>query len=179
MLTEWTGRDFRRRRVEGRDSTVLDRDSTADVIPASGDIYFSIEAKCGVPSSFDGLLANPRDNVITKWWHQCCYDAHLLKGTVQHSVYPMLFFKPGKTQDWVAISQLAFERKLLRPVTFVNHGEVWFPHFVFDIYRNLGAVTHDVSHTKNKKMVPLILDPMILCRWKDFAANVDPDSFFV
>ena len=46
LLTEWSGEEFRRRRVEGRDSNVIDRESTADVIPASKKIIFSIEVKC-------------------------------------------------------------------------------------------------------------------------------------
>ena len=34
LLTEWSGREFRRRRVEGRESDTVLRDLTGDVVPA-------------------------------------------------------------------------------------------------------------------------------------------------
>jgi len=59
LLGEFTGVQFRRRRVEGRDLSVVERESTADVIPVTGDIKFSIEAKSGKGFSFDAILGNP------------------------------------------------------------------------------------------------------------------------
>ena len=56
LLQDWSNVEFRRRRVEGRDSTVIERESTADVIPVKGEILFSIEAKCGECTNIDGLL---------------------------------------------------------------------------------------------------------------------------
>ncbi len=41
-----------------------------------------------------------------------------------------------------------------------------------------GNVSHSKSK-KNKKIVDLALRDVIMCRWHDFAANVDPTSFFV
>lgn len=180
LLAEWTGRMFRRRRVEGRDSTVVERESTADVIPVVGDIHFSIEAKCGEPTSLNGLLANPYNNQFTKRWHQTCYDAQLMTKVFNRHVYPLLFFKPHPSFDWIAISSLAFVNGVLLPK---NGGDsplhCWFPNFEFH-YR-WGEISHNISHTKNKKnhvKVPLILDNAIICRWSDFAASVNPDSFF-
>lgn len=199
-LTEWSGQEFRRRRVEGRDVTVIERESTADVIPVKGDIYCSIEAKCGEVQTFAALMDNPTGTKFTEWWHQACYDVTLVSKVFHRQFYPMMFFRPYLNQNWVAISARMFQG-ILRPhprspfftsapyVALVDGGcsawdqpLAWFPHLYFDAYNYLGEIAFNVVRTKNKanfKYVPLKLDAMIMCRWKDFAANVDPVSFFI
>lgn len=193
-LTEWTGEEFRRRRVEGRDVTVIERESTADVIPVRGEIHCSIEAKCGEVYSFAALLDNPTGTKFSEWWHQCLYDVSLITKVFNRPFYPMMFFRPYPNQNWVAVSHKLFWRGVLSPPsnhpafaewqkTFTDGGnyKIWFPHFLFDAYDRLGPISFNVIKTKNKanhKLVPLELDAVVMCRWKDFAANVDPQSFF-
>lgn len=198
-LTEWSGQEFRRRRVEGRDVTVIERESTADVIPVKGDIYCSIEAKCGEVQTFAALMDNPRGTKFTEWWHQACYDVTLVSKVFNRQFYPMMFFRPYLNQNWVAISAKMFSLGILSPRSdshayvgwlsdYRSHHSiggshrVWFPHLSFDAYDYLGEISFNVIRTKNKanfQYVPLRLDAMVMCRWKDFAANVDPASFFL
>ncbi len=197
FLTTWSGQEFRRRRVEGRDVTVIERESTADVIPVKGDIHCSIEAKCGSVQTFAALMNNPKGTKFTEWWHQACYDVTLVSKVFNRQFYPMMFFRPYPNQNWVAISDKLFSQGILKPhehltpdLRVENTGGkmtlsvplVWFPHFHFDAYDRLGEVSFNVVRTnnpKNYKFVPLVLDSMVLCRWQDFAAHVDPRSFFL
>ena len=199
---------FRRRRVEGRGDDVKVVEGVADVIPISGDILFAIEAKKGEGFSIDGLMASPKTAKFTQWWHQASYDAKLLGDKLGEARYPMLFFKPHPNWDWVAVPFSLFQNSILLPrrqdysshalttvggVTPVLDGhefrvdeirknsEVWFPHIHFDTYSWFGPIEHNISHTKSKKnkvMVSLQLPPVVMCRWVDFAANIDPRSIF-
>lgn len=191
LLYEWSGCEFRRRRVQGRDSTVLERESTSDVIPVSGNVIFAIEAKCGKMTHLDGLLMNPEKNIITEWWHQTCYDTELLVKKFERDFYPMMFCKPHPNFDWVCVSLRAFynylqpkdgesRERFEKIVSYENKHLPWFPHFLFDYYQVAGPIEHDVLHSKrNVMMIGLDLSPMVICRWKDFAANVDPKSIFI
>lgn len=180
LLQNFTGVEFRRRRVEGRDTTVVERESTADVIPVKGNILFSIEAKCGEPTSWDGLLSNPHNNQFTKWWHQTTFDARILTEVLKREIYPLLFFKPHPNFDWIAIDQKVFKDGLLRDKDNKSYLAPWFTHLTFDSYENLGFIRHDVSHSKkNKVMVELELPNLYFIRWKDFESNVLPSSIFV
>lgn len=193
FLTDWSGQEFRRRRVEGRDVTVIERESTADVIPVKGDIHCSIEAKCGEVQTFANLMNNPKTCKLTEWWHQACYDVSLVSKVFNRQFYPMMFFRPYQNQNWVIISQKLFHNLILKPRAFGGYDEkifrestidthVWFPHFLFDAYKYLGDIAFNVVRTKEKKnfkFIPLRLDAMVICRWQDFAANVDPASFFL
>ncbi len=172
--------------MEGRDVTVIERESTADVIPVKGDVHCSIEAKCGEVLTFAALMDNPKGTKFTEWWHQTCYDVTLVSKVFSRPFYPMMFFRPYLNQNWVAISSHLFTRRILKPKAGVvpspDAGAVWFPHLAFDAYSHIGDVSFNVVRTKKKanyRYVPLKLDPLIMCRWKDFAANVDPASFFV
>jgi len=200
LLTEWAEPyglpAFRRRRVEGRGDDVKVVEGVADVIPVSGNIIFAIEAKKGEGFSIDGLMVSPKIAKFTQWWHQASYDAKLLGDKLGKTRYPMLFFKPHPNWDWVAIPFCLFQNLTLLPKYKISYtssintilvddirkkSEVWFTHIHFDAYSWLGPVTHNVSHTKSKKnkvMVALELLPVIICRWVDFAANVDPRSIF-
>lgn len=190
FLTEWAGHEFRRRRVEGRDVTVIERESTADVIPVKGEVHCSIEAKCGEVCTFGALMDNPKGTKFTEWWHQACYDCVLVSGVLKRRFYPMMFFRPYINQNWIAISQNLFTNRILAPRSelpiykaWLDDGisHVWFPHFLFDAYKHIGEISFNVVRTKKKanyRYVPLYLDPMVICRWKDFADHVDPVSFF-
>lgn len=189
LMTDWTGVEFRRRRVEGRDTTVVERESTADVIPVRGDIIFSIEAKCGECTSLDGLLKDPKINKFTKWWHQCVYDANILTSVLKRKIYPMLFFKPAPAFDWVALDKEVFTSGLLKPSShaMANHDlarsrniPVWFNVLTLDAYALAGSIEHDVSHSKSHAVLKsLELPSLFLMRWRDLELNVDPKSIFV
>ncbi len=184
LLTDWSGKDFRRRRVEGRDSNVIDRESTADVIPVRDEVHFSIETKCGVLTSLDALLANPTGNIFSIHWFQTCYDAQLVSKAFSRIIYPLMFFRFQSSFDWMAISSWAFSNKILKPKSpspETANNLVWFPHLYFDAYLYVGEISCNIVRTKKKdnmKFVSLKLDPVVLCRWKDFAKYVDPASFF-
>ena len=186
LLTEWSGRAFRRRRVEGRGDDVKVIEGVADVIPVEGDIVFTIEAKKGKNFSLDGLMVNPRGALFTEWWHQASYDAQLLTDKTQVQRYPIVFFKPHPNWDWLAIPFQVFQQNILRPKSTSDYSdrrkcsEVWFPHIHFDAYCWLGPISHNTSRSKNNKvMVPLQLSPVVFCRWRDFEASVDPESIFI
>jgi hypothetical protein len=172
LFTSYTGVEFRRRRVEGRDSTTIERESTADVIPVKGDCIFSIEAKCGKFGSIDALLANPYITTLTEWWHQASYDAKLMTDLFLKQYYPLLFFKFNRNSDWVAVGARGWDQ--------VRHVRI-VPTLFFKCFSFIGPVTHNVSHTKNKNnkvLVPLELDDIVFLRWKDFISAVDPKSIF-
>lgn len=171
LLTEFTGSEFRRRRVEGRDLSVVERESTADVIPVSREINFSIEAKSGKGFSFDALMGNQKKNTFTVWWHQATYDAEILTKVLGRKIHPMLFFKCSTTQDWIAVSKDS-------PIALIA-GESIAPCLTF-CYTD-SKITLNVSHTSKKKNfveVELCLPDVIFMRWKDFAYYIDPRSIF-
>jgi len=205
LMTAWSGVPFRRRRVEGREGAVRIVELVADVIPCVGDFHFSIECKKGKDFSFEGLMMNPAGSQFTEWWHQACYDAKLVTGDMRRPILPFMFFKPHPNWDWVAFSTKALgvlrPRQLLPglsqqvlartvpPDYVATYSDVagdslwnslWFPHLRFDAFGWLGDIEGNVSHSKkHKKLVKLPLDPVFICRWRDFAANVAPDSSFL
>ena len=189
LLTDWTGAEFRRRRVEGRDLSVVERESTADVIPVKESIIFSIEAKCGECTSLDGLLKDPRNNKFTKWWHQATYDANILTDALKRKIYPLLFFKPAPAFDWVAIDKRVVDDGILTPTsdceirrTMANEKgqKAWFNNIALDLYATMGPIEHNVSHSKrNNVMVSIELSPVYLVRWQDVISSIDPASIFV
>ena len=190
LLTDWSGVPFRRRRVEGRESAVRVMELVADVIPCVGDFHFAVECKKGKDFSLDNLMSNPAGSLFTTWWHQACYDAQLISKDMDRAIYPMLFFKPHPNWDWIAISALVLS-KLTPKANAKSGGDVatamaagvdgtlWFPHLKFDHFSTMGPVEGDISHSKkNKKLVSIDLDPVIMCRWRDFEANVWPSATF-
>jgi hypothetical protein len=54
------------------------------------------------------------------------------------------------------------------------------PHLYFGAFDWVGPVSGNVLHSKkNKKLVELQLDPVVMCRWRDFASAVRPESAFL
>ena len=188
LLSEWSGRDFRRRRVEGRASDTVLRDLTGDVVPAdaANRCKFNIEAKKGEGYTFTSLLQNYRTCKISEAYHQSTYDAQLASKALGLSMMPMVFFKPHPNFDFIIIQATAFTECLLKPKndlegTGLGEQWPWFPTLYFNVYDYCGELTFNISHTKNRKnrvMVPLQLKACFICTWADFAANVSPDSFF-
>ena len=205
LLADWSGEQFRRRRIEGRGRDTVGVDLTGDVIAVEKLARFNIEAKKEEGFSFNALLANITNNKFTGWWHQSTYDASIVSEVVGKEMLPMLFFKPHPNHDFVAIDVAALV--FLKPkgnvlpadecaakAAMIDSGKVrphdavryrfkrpWFPHLLFDEYRYCGPIEDNVSHTKNKKnkkMVSLELPACYICRWRDFAERVDPTSFF-
>ena len=189
LLTDWAGVEFRRRRAEGRMADTIARDLTGDVIPVDQFCRFNIECKKGQGFSLDAMLSNVESCQFTKWWHQSSYDAKLCSEQHDRTFFPMLFFKPVPNWDWVAVPTVAIEFLKPRDASNLTHWHLhseerrfWAPHLVYNAYDRRGKISHNVAHTKkakNKVMVPLRLQPCFICRWKDFAAVVDPESFLV
>jgi len=164
-------------------ANTIARDLTGDVIPVDRSCYFNIECKSREDFSLDAVLSNPRGCQFTQWWHQTNYDAKLCSEQHNRPVMPLLFFKPIPNWDWIAIDTEAIGILSPKPLATSDwiRSSLWFPHFLFDFYVQLGEISHNVAHTKkdkNKVMVPLKLRPCFICRWRDFAAHVEPESFF-
>jgi len=175
LLTEWSGVEFRRRRVEGRETQVLARDSSADVVAAEYDFLFSVEAKCGANFSLDAVLASPKTALFTSWWFQCSWDAHLMTESLGSEIHPMLFFKPNPAHDWVAISQQSIGN--LVHLNNMPYQYLQFPHLSLNTYEWCGQITGNISHSKkNPKLIDRQLEPVVIFRWKDFAANIKVDG---
>jgi len=175
ILTEYTGIKFRRRRVEGRDLSVVERESTADVIPVASEIHFSIEAKSGRGFSFDALLGNPKKNLFTNWWHQATYDAEILTSVLKRKIHPMLFFKISITQDWVVVPLEAFDILKLNDA----FKDSIIPRLIYKYSYN--PISINVKHTNKKQNqveMSLELPDVAFMRWKDFVEYIDSSSLF-
>lgn len=195
LLTEWSGVEFRRRRVEGRGNDVSVVEGFADIIPVDADIIFAIESKKGESFSMDSLLATPGKTIFTEWWHQVSYDAQLMSEKTGRKCWPMLFFKPIPAWDWLVIPKKCFTDRILLSNPGINGSRLcvdesffpdncWFPHLTFDAYHSMPPVSYNISTSKkNPVMEGLKLEPCIICRWKDFSnpglTGVDPKSIFV
>lgn len=133
LMKDWTGRDFRRRKVEGHDDKTISVDSTSDVIPIDGEIIVTIECKSGKGFSMPAMLTNIENNLFTKWWIQCSIDAHLLTKVKGYTIYSMLFLKPNVNVDWVALDHRLIDDELLKPI----ENELWLPSFKYDALKNV------------------------------------------
>jgi hypothetical protein len=133
-------------------------------------------------------------NKFTEWWHQSNYDARLATEARDECILPFMFFKPHTNWDWVAfpfeaLSWLepsdayeADERPHKVAVSSNIVDEPWFPCFAIDAYAKCGLISHNVKHTskkENMEFVPLQLHPCYITRWRTFAENVKPESFFI
>lgn len=181
LLTEWSGVEFRRRRIEGRGDDVSVVEGVADIIPVNNEVIFAIECKKGEKFSIDSLLSTPKTALFTEWWHQANYDAYLLTSKTNVQRYPFLFFKPTPMTDWVAVPSKCFDDNILVPKNSIPHGSgCWFPHLKFNSYSKIGKIEHNISTSKkNPVMYGLELFDCVICRWKDFADQVDPSTIFL
>ncbi len=170
LLTEWSGKEFRRRKVEGHDRSVIARESTADVIAVEHDFQFSVEAKCGVGFSLDALLATPKTCKATVWWGQACYDARLVSEVLGITIYPMIFCKPQLNTDWVGFSKKAFDIIKLRDS---------FEYIEYEGYSKIGVMDVKIAYGRKEKDIHMELDDIIYTRWKNFAKCVEPDNLFL
>lgn len=180
LLTEWSGVEFRRRRVEGRGDDVSVVEGVADIIPVNRDVIFAIESKKGEQLSLDHLMDKPSKALFAEWWHQVNYDTKILTDKTGIQRYPLLFFKPKPSWDWVATSAECFDKGILRPKDGSEHESCWFPHLRFDSFSKIGPVEYNISQSKkNPVMFPMILPDCVICRWKTFADQVDPNTIFL
>jgi hypothetical protein len=86
----------------------------------------------------------------------------------------MLFFKPHKNWDWVAVPTDVIDKNIISTRSHLQCLR-------YDGYKNSNPISMNVSRTKNKnnyKMVDLDLPSVVLCRWKDFIAAIEPTSMF-
>jgi hypothetical protein len=183
LLTEWSGREFRRRRVEGRESDTVLRDLTGDVVPADAQnrCRFNLEAKKGKGFSLTSIISGCSTCKFSEWYHQSTYDAQLVSKALGLDIKPMVFFKPNPNLDWIAFDWTAMDFLRFKDDMSRGCARPWFPHLLFEHYRDCGPISFNISHTKNRKnrvIVPLQLAPCFICSWNDFADNINPDSFF-
>jgi hypothetical protein len=171
LLTNWTKIEFRRRRVEGRDESVIAKESTADVIAVDKTFKFSVEAKCGKGFSLNSLLASPEICLFTSWWFQASYDAKLLSDYLDLIIWPMLIFKPEPNFDWIAIPTSCLESIGVSQDTSIKQLKC------LSYYYNR-TVRGNISHGNSKDIKELYLDGVAMSRWKDFASTVDPNLCF-
>lgn len=179
LLESATGYEFRRRRSEGRDNKTIAINRTADVMCTGGDIKFSIEAKSGTKAEkfcLNGLMNNPVGTHFTIWWHQASYDAELLTKYANNGLiyYPMLIFKYSLAAEWIAIPNTLVENSIIQ---FNNIPQ----HIVYDGYKHINPVSHNISKTKNKKnfkYYELNLQSVFMTSWKQFAASIKPETLF-
>lgn len=172
-LSAWTGATFRRRRAEGRGDEVVGVEGVSDVICVNRVPKFSFEAKCEAGFSMDALLSNPKGCKFTSWWHQATYDAKVLADYSKKEIFPMLFFRPFSGSNWVAF-----------PKCFKfsdNHGVVhdtlWFNHISVNCYDRLGQITSPNPKTASESTALNLLD-VVMVRYADMAANINPNSIF-
>lgn len=183
ILTEWSGEEYRRRRVEGRDATTMIRDATGDVVPVNKRCRFNIEAKKGKNFSIDAILnvETVHTTLFTSWWHQSTYDAKLYSDLVGEDILPLVIFKPIPAWDWVAFPVESL--KYIKPKDSDEiRSEIWFPAILVNSYDYCGPVSCNVKHTskkENKVFVPLQLRSCFITRWKTFSEAVNPLSFFL
>lgn len=184
LLTDWSHVPFQRRKIEGRDPSTITLSSTSDVVPITRNFLFTVEVKIERGFSLDAMMSSPQTSLFSHWWHQVSYDAKLVNDLkkLSREIYPLLFFKPHPGIDWVAFGFSTLPLLWPKQTVVLNDKqlskEVLFNHIKYDAFTKIGPVTHNVSRTKNKRLVALPLDGVIICRWKDFAANVDPQNLF-
>jgi len=158
LLTEWTGH----------------------IIPVSKQAIFSIEVKNASGFSLDALMSNPKTTKFTSWWFQSSYDALLMTNYLQQDIYPFLFFKPIPAWDWVAFPTCLIKNNILQSsVQNTTPGKIWFSAIRFDTFSQIGPISMNISQSKNPVMKSLQLSSCYICRWKDFANNIDPKSIFL
>ena len=163
LLEEFTSKNFRRVPLSGgwnkTGGTIIREESfVADVICDDVDFLFSVEAKGHYKDfSFTAILTNPTTNLFTGWWKQCTEDA------AKHNLYPILFFKPNKIDDWIALNRSGVIQLMAdkNGKNIIRNRDVkpTIPFFKLEIYK------HN-------------LDVPYLFRWKDIIEVVDPTRFF-
>lgn len=172
FMSQWTGRPFRRRKVEGHDESTIKVDSTSDVIPVEGDVVVTIEAKSGKDFSMTALLSNIDTSLFTKWWKQCSIDSLLLSNAKGYKVYPMLHFKPNVNTDWVAIDCKLIDDEILRPKQDIKyHTTPWFPCFKYNGF----DWAKEIIYGNHK----LTLSSCYLMDSKDLVKYIDGNSIFM
>ena len=149
LLTEFTGVDFRRTPNSGGwnktgGAVIREESFVGDVISNNSRFKFSVEAKAHYEDfSFTAILVNPNKCLFTSWWEQCVEDAK------KHSLLPLLFFKPNKTDDWIAIDNSGI---------LVLGNILDIPNIEINIYNSLPTPT--------------------IFRWKNIIENINSSKMF-
>ena len=131
-LTEWSGVEFRRRRVTGRDHATTVIDGTADVICTRPDFKYAVECKSGAGFSLDAVMAGGGKTKFDQWWNQALEDAEL------SGKEPMLFIKPGTGQNWIATKRGIS----LWPKDAGQRGTEWRASLGLDLPHETAVVFH-------------------------------------
>lgn len=165
MLTEYTEVSFRSTPSSGgfnKFGGVAIREELfcGDVISDSKDFKFCIEAKNREEFTFESILKNPNTAPFTIWWHQCCDDAERV------NLLPMLFFKPDRQADFIAVRLSDFKDDLEK-----------IPHFRIAAYDGV-PLSIKMRDGKQVTILDVELETPCIINWKDFIKAYPAEEMF-
>lgn len=167
MWSEWTGEEFRRRRVEGRGASVAGLEGVADVICTSANCKFAIESKKEKTFSFTATPWSDKSSFWV-WWKQATTDSMIrTMGDSKHHYMPLVQFKPTPNHDYVAIAESSIKKlELFSPLA----GYIIVPNFDV-LYEQV-----DIDGRSHKFQIKPT--NVLITTWKNFTTSVDPKSVF-
>lgn len=167
MWSEWTGETFRRRRTEGRGSSVTSVEGVADVICTTKTVKFAIESKKEKKFSFTATPFSSK-SIFWQWWSQVYADAMILTmASSKYHFHPFLHFKPTPASDFVA-----------------------FPTYVLDclscsssidgytIKNSFGKLPYKSVFDGVSYNFDVVTDNVFITSWQSFTQAIDPKSAF-
>jgi len=166
MWTEWTGEEFRRRRIEGRGVSVAGLEGVADVICTSANCKFAIESKKEKTFSFTATPWSDKSS-FWMWWKQASIDAMIRTMNGTHYYMPLVQFKPTPNHDYVAIAETSIQKlTVLSPIA----GYIIAPNFL---------LMHETVVIDGKPLKFEIKSTnVLLTTWKNFITSIDSKSVF-
>lgn len=171
LWTDWTGIDFRRRKIEGHDRKTVVNDGTADVIcvDQSKICRFVIECKKRKDFSF---TATPFQDTAKfwDWFSQVACDAILRSHHDSESklYIPIVHFKPTPNHDFVG-----YYGSSINNMKIVDNIPGYQIITGFD--KN---ITRRLVIDGEEKIFEVNPNDVYLSTWKDFTRCVDPTSVF-
>ena len=172
LLTEFTNVKFRRVPVGsgGYNKTgglvIAKHIFTGDVFSANPSFIFSVEAKNRKDISLTALLKSPESSSITKYWYQCIEDA------TNNNKYPILFFKPNISDDWVCLRTSDIQE-------FNLNKSIRIDLKLYYTSVSLKIIDRDMRGKKIKAEIKnIILPDFTIMDWHEFTKHVNPIKLF-
>lgn len=166
MWSEWTGKEFRRRRIEGRGKSVTSLEGVADVICTTANCKFAIESKKEKTFSFTATPWSDKSS-FWSWWTQASTDAMIRTMSSDHLYFPLVQFKPTPNHDYVAIDEQSLSKlTVLTPIA----GYIIVPNFT--------VLTETVEIDGQVMKFEIKPTNVLITTWKNFTTSVDPNSVF-
>ena len=167
LWSDWTGKTFRRRKVEGRDESIASLEGVSDVICVDAICKFAIESKKEKNFSF---MSTPfsHKSVFWDWWRQVSIDAIIrTNNNDKYEFLPLLHFKPTPNHDFVA-----FEYNKLKRLSLLS------PIGGYQIIPNFDKMSEKIEIGKSQVIFEIKTTNILITSWKDFTTSVDPESVF-